>query len=110
MLREKAYRVAYKKLYAAAIGAPQLFPPEAQPTLKLWEVQVRAPRARKGARAPERQSVGLVGRAGVQAARRVCEKGATRLDCPSQRRRCSRRSTFTPMTRTNSVAPPSRCE
>jgi len=42
MLREKAYRVAYKKLYAAAIGAPQLFPPEAQPTLKLWEVQVLA--------------------------------------------------------------------
>ncbi|KAL1500647.1 hypothetical protein AB1Y20_013295 [Prymnesium parvum] len=41
-LREKPYRVGYKKLYSAAIASAHLFPPEAQPTLKLWEVHVIA--------------------------------------------------------------------
>ena len=42
LLREKTYRVAYKKLFGAAIASPELFPPEARPVLKLWELHVLA--------------------------------------------------------------------
>ena len=41
-LRDRAYRVAYKKLYAAAVARADLFPPEKRQTLKLWEVLVVA--------------------------------------------------------------------
>jgi len=39
-LRDRLYRVAYRKLYAAAIARAALFPPSAQPLLRQWEVQV----------------------------------------------------------------------
>lgn len=39
-LRDKVYRVAYRKLYAAAIERAALFPEDVQLTLKHWEVQV----------------------------------------------------------------------
>ena len=39
-LRDKTYRVAYRKLFQAAIHRSHLFPDDCQPMLKLWEVQV----------------------------------------------------------------------
>jgi len=39
-LRDRLYRVAYRKLYAAAVARTALFPPSAQPILKHWEAQV----------------------------------------------------------------------
>ena len=41
-LRDKTYRVAYLKLYSAAVARAALFPEEKRPLLKLWEVQVLA--------------------------------------------------------------------
>jgi len=41
-LREQPYRVAYRKLFTSAISKASLFPEAAQPTLRLWELQVLA--------------------------------------------------------------------
>ena len=39
-MRDKLYRVAYRKLYAAAISRASLFPASAQPELKRWQLLV----------------------------------------------------------------------
>jgi hypothetical protein len=41
-LREQPYRVAYRKLFTAALAKSALFPERAQPTLKLWRLSVLA--------------------------------------------------------------------
>uniref|UniRef100_A0A7S2I5J5 Uncharacterized protein n=1 Tax=Haptolina brevifila TaxID=156173 RepID=A0A7S2I5J5_9EUKA len=39
-LRDSTYRVGYRKLYNAAITRAALFPESAQPTLRIWQLQV----------------------------------------------------------------------
>ena len=39
-LRDKTYRVAFRKLFGAAVERAPLFPPAAQAALKVWEVRV----------------------------------------------------------------------
>mmetsp|Transcript_41970 Transcript_41970/g.98370 ORF Transcript_41970/g.98370 Transcript_41970/m.98370 type:complete len:290 (+) Transcript_41970:70-939(+) len=39
-LRSREYRAAFRRLYGAAIARLELFPPNAQPMLKLWELRV----------------------------------------------------------------------
>ena len=41
-VRDRAYRVAYSKLYGAAVAKAHLFPPEAQLAIRRWELQVLA--------------------------------------------------------------------
>ena len=41
-LRDKTYRIAYRKLYSAAISRASLFPSSAALALRVWELQVLA--------------------------------------------------------------------